>query len=108
MRKRQRRCPARPPRRPGRRAAEVTQRAENLRDALGSAARQYVAHHAWTVTVPTRGSVRIERSGYSTATLGGSAATRGTTLNLIGTGDTGKTVVYTDRELTRVLLDHYG
>ena len=86
-----------------RQTAEATQRSENLLQALSEAT---LGTAPVTVTVPTRGSLRLERSGYSTATLGGSGL-RSATLNLIGTGDTGKTVVYTDRELNRVLLDHY-
>ena len=57
-------------------------------------------------TVPTRGSLLLERGSYRDATLGGSGR-RSATMALTGTGDAGKTVVYTDRELNRELLKHY-
>ena len=80
--------------------AEATQRAENFRDALSATTGSPV-----DITVPTRGSLRLMSNGYNDATLGGSGI-RGTTMNLIS-GD-GKTAVYTDRELNRQVLRHYG
>ena len=60
------------------------------------------------ITVPPRSSsLHLKRDGYSPATLDGSGL-RSATMTLIDTGDTGKTVVYTDRELNRQLLEHYA
>ena len=59
------------------------------------------------ITVPTRGRLTLTRGGYRTATLSGSG-TRSATMALTSGADSGKTVVYTDRQLSRLLLDHYG
>ena len=56
--------------------------------------------------MPTRGSLRLESSSYSDATLSGSGL-RSATMRFSGTGDSGKTVVYTDAALNRELLKHY-
>ena len=58
------------------------------------------------ITVPTS-SLTLTRGGYKTATLSGSGI-RSATMALTSGADSGKTVVYTDRELTRTLLAHYG
>ena len=92
--------------------AEASQRARNLMTAFGALPTgagnaQTLADSPVDMSVRSRGSLRLERSGYSTATLGGTGL-RSATMTLSGTGDTGKTVIYTDRELSRKLLDHYG
>ena len=58
------------------------------------------------ITVPSRGRLAIKHGGFRDATLGGSGL-RSVTMPLASTVNTGKTVVYTDRELSRPLLDHY-
>ena len=95
---------------------EANQRAQNLKEAFE---RGELAGTLTTpldldnfdspvdITAPTRGRLTLERGGHRTATLSGSGR-RSATLTLTSGGDTGKTVVYTDRELTRPLLDHYG
>lgn len=96
-------------------SAEATQRAKNMLTAFGGPAMDGSAPPTTlaltdspvTITAMTRGSLRLMHGGYSPATLSGTG-TRSAIMALIGTGDTGKTVVYTDRELTRRLLDHYG
>ena len=60
-----------------------------------------------TVTVPTRGSLRLVRGGHTATTLSG-AGLRSKTMALTSGADSGKTVVYTDRELSRSLLEHFG
>jgi len=89
--------------------AESNQRAENLRRKLTDPAAITLPLNAGTVevTVPTRGSVRLTRGGHRTATLSGNGM-RSATMALTVGGDSGKTVVYTDRETTRLLLEHYG
>ena len=60
------------------------------------------------VTVTARsGSLRLTRGGHSPATLSG-AGVRTATMSLTSGGDAGKTVVYTDWELSRPLLEHFG
>ena len=97
--------------RPSTQNAEASQRALHLRDAFGATPTPS-SPPSLTVspvvnTVPTRGSLSLKLNGYSPATLGGSGL-RSATMNLIRAGDPGKTVVYTDRELNRQLLDHYA
>ena len=61
-----------------------------------------------TMDVPSRGRLELMRgSSWRSATIGG-AGLRSTTMPLGSTVDTGKTVVYTDRELSRPLLEHFG
>ena len=62
-----------------------------------------------TMDVPSRGRLELTRPGTSwrLATLGGSGL-RSTTMALTSSVNTGKTVVYTDRELSRPLLEHFG
>lgn len=84
---------------------EASQRAQHLRDAFGTPT---VTPTASPVTITAqRGRLKLERSGFSPATLSGSGL-RSATMALITGGDTGKTVVYTDRELSRPLLKHFG
>ena len=56
---------------------------------------------------PVRGRLDVTRGGWQASTLGGSGI-RSTTLPLTSSANTGKTVVYTDRELSRPLLEHFG
>ena len=62
-----------------------------------------------TMNVPSRGRLELRRPGTSwqMATLGGSGL-RSTTMALTSSVNTGKTVVYSDRELSRPLLEHFG
>ena len=60
------------------------------------------------MNVPSRGSLVLTRgTSWGRATLGGSGL-RSATMPLTSTVNTGKTVVYTDRELSRLLLEHFG
>ena len=97
-------------------SAEATQRAERLLAAFGGPADTpagtpvtalALTDSPVTITVPRPSSMRLVRGGYSTATLSGTGL-RSATMALTGTGDSGKTVIYTDRELTRTLLDYYS
>ena len=54
-----------------------------------------------------RGRLRLTRGGFRDATLSGNGL-RTATMDLTSGSDSGKTVVYTDRELSRPLLVHYG
>ena len=87
---------------------EANQRAERLKAAFGASRGERT-----TTTSPVRveairaGSLRLTHGGYRTATLSGNGL-RTATMALTSGGDSGKTVVYTDRELTRPLLEHYG
>ena len=89
--------------------AEANQRAMNLRAVFGEPAAIAMPLNGGTVsiTAPRRGNLTLTRGGHRTATLSGNGL-RSTTMTLTAGGDTGKTVVYTDRELTRPLLDHYA
>ena len=61
------------------------------------------------MNVPSRGLLEASRPGTSwgQVTLGGSGL-RSATMPLTSAANTGKTVVYTDRELSRPLLEHFG
>lgn len=94
---------------------EANQRAQHLKDAFTPADRQMDLQGSLgiEVTVPTPGSVRIARGGHTTRTVSGipnrsGSWIRSTTLPLVSGADGGKTVVYTDRELRRPLLEHFG
>ena len=87
---------------------EANQRADNLKTELeANRVGATASPSPVDMTVPTRGSLRLVRGGHSTGSLDG-AGLRSTTLRLTSGADSGKTVVYTDLELSRVLLDHYG
>ena len=87
---------------------EANQRAQNLKEAFPSTDSALTGTDSpVTVTAPTASSLRLVRGGHSTATLSGSG-TRSATMRLTSGADSGKTVVYTDRELRRTLLGHYG
>ena len=92
---------------------EANQRAEKLKEAFpgggasGDLAAITVATASPVAVAAARGSLSLTRPGYSTATLSGTGV-RTATLSLTSGGDSGKTVVYTDRELSRPLLVHYG
>ena len=63
---------------------------------------------AITVTVPPSViRLTLKRGGHTTATLSGSG-TRSATMALTNGSDSGKTVVYTDRELSKPLLEYFG
>ena len=91
---------------PATQSAEASQRAKNLEAAFGmtAAASTVGTTSPIAITVPTSGRLML-RSGSKTTTLGGTGI-RSATITGTGAG-TGKTVVYTDRELTRKLLKHY-
>ena len=99
----------------GTQTAEANQRAQNLKEAFPAAApdpRTALPAVAAVVspvatTVPARGRLLLKHGGFRDATLSG-AGIRSATMALTAGGNTGKTVVYTDRELSRSLLDHYG
>ena len=60
------------------------------------------------MNVPSRGRLELTRgTSWRRVTLGGSGL-RSTTMALTSTVNTGKTVVYSDRELSRPLLEHFG
>ena len=54
--------------------------------------------------LPTAGSLALTRCGYSNATLSGNGLR---SANMTLAGDNGKTVVYTDREVSRTVLEHF-
>ena len=90
---------------------EANQRAQNFKAAFPSGTADALA----TLTAPAppvdmtvaRGSLRLTRSRHSNASLSGNGI-RSATMTLTSGGDPGKTVVYTDRELSRPLLEHFG
>ena len=92
---------------------EANQRAETLKEAFpgggdSTTGLPTISQSDSPVTVTARrGSLRLTRGGHSTATLSG-AGVRTATMPLTSGGDAGKTVVYTDRELSRPLLEHFG
>ena len=87
------------------------QRAQNLKAAFPDGTADTLTAIAAQVSPVTmtglRGSLRLERLRYANASISGSGI-RSATMSLQSGGDPGKTVVYTDRELTRQLLAHYG
>ena len=84
---------------------DANQRAQNLRSTFpGTFTAAPVSPVDMTVS---RGGLRLTRSRHSDATLSG-AGIRSATMTLTAGGDSGKTVIYTDRELSRKLTDHYG
>ena len=89
-------------------AREASQRADNLKSVLGMSS-AVMPDTLVTLTVLTQNTLRATRNGYSPATPSSVSGTgmRRATLSLQSTGDTGKTVVYTDIELDRSLVGHY-
>ena len=90
---------------------EANQRAERFNTELRESD-VVAAMSPVTVDLTTRGRVRLTRgTSYSAATLGdrpsSGSGMRVATLPLTGSGDTGKTVIYTDIELTRSLVEEY-
>jgi len=94
-------------------SAEAIQRARNLLAAFGVTATTAVpaeeAMSPVTMSVPSRNTLRFAQgdrsvSSISTPSLSGERGARLTRTR----GGTDTTVVYTDRELTRALLDHYA
>ena len=89
-------------------SAEASLRAMKLEEGFGVPATITMPFNSGAVTaVPTASSLMLKRSGYRDGTLSGKGL-RSATMALTAGGNTGKTVVYTDRELSRSLLDHYG
>ena len=88
---------------------EANQRAEKLKEAFPPISTSpSISPLPVTMTMTAeRGRLRLTRGGHSTATLSGTGV-RTATMPLTSGGDTGKTVVYTDRELSRPLLEHFG
>ena len=87
---------------------EANQRAQNLKTAFSSVITTTdLTEIGLSDAVPTRGTLRVTRGGHSPVTLPGSGI-RSREMRLISGADDGKTVVYTDRELTRTLLEHFG
>ena len=93
------------------RTREASQRAQYMQAEMLDLAEPIPLGSDIVMNVPTRGSLRLSRPGTSwrPATLGGSGL-RSTTMPLTSAVavNTGKTVVYSDRELSRPLLEHYG
>ena len=95
---------------------EANQRAQNLRKAFPGGAPGTngmfpvisitATSSPVVITVPTSGRLTLKR-GRQTATLSGTGL-RSTTMTLPSGGDSGKAVIYTDRELSRKLEEHYG
>lgn len=92
---------------------EANQRAQNLKAAFpgGTATMEDLPAVAQSpspvdMTV-TSGRLTLKRGGYSNGTLSGNGL-RSTTMPLTRGTDAGKMVVYTDRELSRSLLSHFG
>ena len=91
------------------RTREASQRAQYLQAEMLSVAVPPPLGTDVIMNVPSRGRLELTRPGTSwrMATLGG-AGLRSATMPLTSNANTGKTVVYTDRELSRPLLDHFG
>lgn len=91
--------------------AEARQRAQYMQAAMVLAFSDTAPPLGTDITMdtPSRGRLEIRRPGTSwrMATLGGSGL-RNTTMALTSSVNTGKTVVYTNRELSRPLLEHFG
>ena len=86
---------------------EANQRARYLQAAFLTA--PHALGSEIEMNVPSRGRLQLTRgTSWRAATLGGASGLRSTTLPLASTVNTGKTVVYTDRELSRPLLEHFG
>ena len=96
---------------PSSQSAEASQRAARFNTELGQSG-VLAPTSPVTLDLTTNGRVRLTRgSSYTAATLGDRPSTgsglRVATLPLAGTGDAGKTVIYTDIELTRSLVEEY-
>ena len=85
-------------------AQEASQRAKNLEGVLNADVPTNSSSPV-TFDLTTRGRVKLTH-GRSSATLSGSGL-RSSTMSLTGAGATGKTVVYTDVELSRSVVEHY-
>lgn len=89
-------------------AQEANQRADNLKTELESERVGATAPPVPNITMTVaRGSLRLARSRHANASLSGNGL-RSATMALTSGGDPGKTVVYTDRELSRPVLEHYA
>ena len=91
---------------------EASQRAKNLLTVfpeIGDSAAAPTGDSPVIMTVPSRGSLTFAQGGRSVAALSSPllSGERGARLTRTR-GGTDTTVVYTDRELSRLLLDHYA
>ena len=87
--------------------AEASKRAQDLLDEFPSSAPDVMSPlTAVEIDGRTKGRLTLTR-GNQSATITTARKLRSASLALASTGQTGKTVVYTDRELTRELLEHY-
>ena len=93
---------------------EANQRAQKLKEAFSPANRASdLTNIGLQITAPTQSSLRVMRGGHANGSISripnrSGSWIRSTTLNLVSGADDGKTVVYTDRELGRPLLEHFG
>ena len=60
-----------------------------------------------TLSVSSSGGLTLTHGGYAPGSLSGTGL-RSRTMALTSGADSGKTVVYTDRELSRSVLEHFG
>ena len=91
---------------------EASQRAKNLLAAfptIGATPSAPTGNSPVTMTVPSKGSLKFAQTGRSVSSIStpGLTGERGARLTRTR-GGTDTTVVYTDRELSRKLLDHYA
>ena len=93
---------------PATQTAEASKRAEDLLVEFPSSA-PAVSDTLTAVEIDarTKGRLTLKRGSHRNATITTARKLRSASLALASTGQTGKTVVYTDRELTRELLEHY-
>ena len=91
----------------GTQSAAANQNAENLLAAFGTVATvsDVINPSPVTMAVLRKNSLTLEHSGYRDATLSGTGLR---SVTMARTAGAGKTVFYTDRELSRPILDHYG
>ena len=97
---------------------EAIQRAKNLEAAFGEAPLADAGGNSILsgspVTIESKSgslTIKSDAGGFSfrTGSVAGGTGIRSTTLGLVSGGaSTGKTVVFTDREVTREILKHYG
>ena len=85
---------------------DANQRAQNLKEAFTDVGEAAPASPNVKMTT-TKGRLTLTQSRHKTAMLSGNGL-RSATMALTSGGDTGKIVFYTDLELSRAVLDHYG
>ena len=86
---------------------EANQRADNQKAAFTGVGDAAPPLSNLTMTT-AEGKLKLSRSRHSTATLSSRTGLRSATIALTSGGDPGKTVIYTDLELERSVLEHYG